>query len=546
MDKEYKRSERKRLWDERLENWNDKLRVCFDKIAVLKQEPEAKTEISQSIVASMEAGRLYWFQLVLSALIASLGLLQNSVAVVIGAMLIAPLLTPLQALSFAITEGKPGLFGKSLRLLLFSTVVAILVSMGVVYIAPLNNETSEILARVSPNILDLFIAAFSAVLALLSLVYKRLLSSVAGVAMAAALMPPLSVIGIQIGFGNLDKALGASLLYATNIVAIILVGVLMFFLYGFNPHRQKTYGVVSQTLFLVVVAIGLSFPLMASIRAEQNRVALYEEVQMVVEGAVSAQFLDGEVSELKVDKNNDVIEIDLDLRLSETVNLFQEDLDNFIGVVSSGVGQEVDMNIDIIRTATLSKKEDPVVVRLNELRANLDDKFVSTVNGAALISGSVFEQGDGVVLVKFLYLVNNEGVDGLGDLETVLIEEFGNEFELKFEFVALDEANNPEDNVLQVENFEAELIKFLEDRIPSGWYVSWVRSRLLLDRELGDFYDVVAEFSLPSDIAEGVEEKLLENVLFDFQSKKLSKGVNVSFEYMIDFREGVERLEYLN
>lgn len=546
MDKEYKRSERKRLWDERLENWNDKLRACFDKIAVLKQEPEAKTEISQSIVASMEAGRLYWFQLVLSALIASLGLLQNSVAVVIGAMLIAPLLTPLQALSFAITEGKPGLFGKSLRLLLFSTVVAILVSMGVVYIAPLNNETSEILARVSPNILDLFIAAFSAVLALLSLVYKRLLSSVAGVAMAAALMPPLSVIGIQIGFGNLDKALGASLLYATNIVAIILVGVLMFFLYGFNPHRQKTYGVVSQTLFLVVVAIGLSFPLMASIRAEQNRVALYEEVQMVVEGAVSAQFLDGEVSELKVDKNNDVIEIDLDLRLSETVNLFQEDLDNFIGVVSSGVGQEVDMNIDIIRTATLSKKEDPVVVRLNELRANLDDKFVSTVNGAALISGSVFEQGDGVVLVKFLYLVNNEGVDGLGDLETVLIEEFGNEFELKFEFVALDEANNPEDNVLQVENFEAELIKFLEDRIPSGWYVSWVRSRLLLDRELGDFYDVVAEFSLPSDIAEGVEEKLLENVLLDFQSKKLSKGVNVSFEYMIDFREGVERLEYLN
>lgn len=544
MDKEYKRSERKRLWDERLERWNDKLMVGFDKMAVLRQDPEVKTEISQSIVSSMAAGRLYWLQLVLSALIASLGLLQNSVAVVIGAMLIAPLLTPLQALSFAITEGKPGLFAKSLKLLIFSTLVAVLVSVGVVYSVPLNNETSEILARVSPNILDLFIAGFSAVLALLSLVYKRLLSSVAGVAMAASLIPPLSVIGIQIGFGNLDKALGASLLYATNIVAIILVGVIMFFLYGFNPHRQKTYGVVSQALFLVLVAVGLSFPLMTSIRAEQAKVRLFEQVQGVVLEVVNDEFVDGQVSELKVARDGDVVQVDLDLRLPEKVSLFEDDLEKFIGNVSSGIGEEVDMNIDIIRTATLSKKEDPLVVRLDELKADLDKRFVVNVDGASLISTSVLGDVGEDLLVKFLYLENGDLL-GLDKLEESIVKDYGNDFNLSFDFIALDEVDESENSKVLLEGFETDFVDFVEARIPNGWYVSWVESRLLSDKELGDFYDVVLEFSLPSSVEEGLEDELLNNVLSGFQLEKSEKGVNVSFEYLIDFREGASRLDYL-
>lgn len=544
MDKEYKRSERKRLWDERLERWNDKLMVGFDKMAVLRQDPEVKTEISQSIVSSMAAGRLYWLQLVLSALIASLGLLQNSVAVVIGAMLIAPLLTPLQALSFAITEGKPGLFAKSLKLLIFSTLVAVLVSVGVVYSVPLNNETSEILARVSPNILDLFIAGFSAVLALLSLVYKRLLSSVAGVAMAASLIPPLSVIGIQIGFGNLDKALGASLLYATNIVAIILVGVIMFFLYGFNPHRQKTYGVVSQALFLVLVAVGLSFPLMTSIRAEQAKVRLFEQVQGVVLEVVNDEFVDGQVSELKVARDGDVVQVDLDLRLPEKVSLFEDDLEKFIGNVSSGIGEEVDMNIDIIRTATLSKKEDPLVVRLDELKADLDKRFVVNVDGASLISTSVLGDVGEDLLVKFLYLENGDLL-GLDKLEESIVKDYGNDFNLSFDFIALDEVDESENSKVLLEDFEMDFVDFVEARIPNGWYVSWVESRLLSDKELGDFYDVVLEFSLPSSVEEGLEDELLNNVLSGFQLEKSEKGVNVSFEYLIDFREGASRLDYL-
>ncbi len=285
----------KDFWDK----WNERLAYAFEKIALMDQSNEGKEEISRTVVEDSKVDLLYWSQIVLSALIATLGLLQNSVAVVIGAMLLAPLFIPLQALAFAITEGKSSLFWRALGVIVASSILSVGIAMFVVLLVPLQVETSEILARVSPNIYDLFIAAFSAVIALLALVYKRLSQSVAGVAMAASLMPPLGVIGIQIGFGNIEKALGATLLYTTNIVAIILVGVLMFILYGFHPHKEKSYSVIARGMFLLVVTVGLSVPLVASIQAQQSRISLYNTVEDQLDNSLAVVIPSGEISELE-------------------------------------------------------------------------------------------------------------------------------------------------------------------------------------------------------------------------------------------------------
>jgi uncharacterized hydrophobic protein (TIGR00271 family) len=123
--------------------------------------------------------------------------------VVIGVMLIAPLLRPIQSFSFGLVSAHKSRTWVSFKNIFLSILLVIISSLIVTYLVPVKLETSEVLARTNPNILDFFIAGASAAIAFLALVYKKKLSmSIAGVAMAASLLPPLSVIGIEIVYSH--------------------------------------------------------------------------------------------------------------------------------------------------------------------------------------------------------------------------------------------------------------------------------------------------------------------------------------------------------
>ncbi|MDD3303259.1 MAG: TIGR00341 family protein, partial [Candidatus Gracilibacteria bacterium] len=233
--------------------------VFFYKKGVIKLPHDVRDEISQKIRDDLTSENIYWVQVFLSSIIAALGLLQNSVAVVIGAMLIAPLLRPINGVSFSISKGEKFLFLYSLKILFLSIFISIFMGYLSAKIIGFSVETAEILSRVSPNILDLFIAIFSAVVAILSLGYKKMgLESVAGVAMAASLMPPLEVVGIELSVGNYYFAYGAAMLFLANLVSIILVGIIIFWLYGFTPNsgdKQKTSFETFTFIVLIMVII---------------------------------------------------------------------------------------------------------------------------------------------------------------------------------------------------------------------------------------------------------------------------------------------------
>jgi len=155
----------------------------------------------------------------ISAGIAMLGLLQGSVAVVIGAMLVSPLMSPIVALGF----GFASLDGKRIRdaakVVMLGTAIGILVAMPLTGLSPIRNATPEIIARTEPSLLDLLVALLSGVAGAYAVV-KRLGATAIGVAIATALMPPIATVGYGIAVWRLDFAGGALLLFLTNLAAI--------------------------------------------------------------------------------------------------------------------------------------------------------------------------------------------------------------------------------------------------------------------------------------------------------------------------------------
>jgi uncharacterized hydrophobic protein (TIGR00271 family) len=136
-----------------------------------------------------------------SCLIATFGLISNSTAVIIGAMIIAPLMLPLRGLAFGALEGDLILFCKALGAIAGATILALVLSWLTGRIAGIPEYGSEVLSRTQPNLVDLGIAAVAGGISSFAKIRERLSDALAGVAIAVALMPPLCVVGLSLSQG---------------------------------------------------------------------------------------------------------------------------------------------------------------------------------------------------------------------------------------------------------------------------------------------------------------------------------------------------------
>ncbi len=190
----------------------------------------------------------YWLQVIFSAGIATLGLVLNSPAVIIGAMLISPLMGTILATGLAFAAGDLVLAIRALINLNLSCWAAILFATFLISVLPFKELTPEIMSRTNPNALDLVIALFSGALGALATCKesKGVVTSVPGVAIAVALMPPLCVVGYGIGVSqSLDVsegmrvAGGGGLLLLTNLSAITFIAMLVFLLLNIDTPEVK-------------------------------------------------------------------------------------------------------------------------------------------------------------------------------------------------------------------------------------------------------------------------------------------------------------------
>jgi len=190
----------------------------------------------------------YYVLIVLSCMIATLGLIQGSTAVIIGAMIIAPLMTPILAFSLGVIWGDTQLLKTSFSSVVKGAILAVGISSALAYAVPILHFSTEVTARANPSPFDIMVALGSGALAAYGYANKKVSSALTGIAIAVALMPPLCTVGIGLGKLNMRIATGAAVLFGVNLVSISLAGAAVFWLMRIHPYSEDAAEVKRRAL----------------------------------------------------------------------------------------------------------------------------------------------------------------------------------------------------------------------------------------------------------------------------------------------------------
>jgi uncharacterized hydrophobic protein (TIGR00271 family) len=218
------------------------------KALAMNEEPnttgeERRVSVRLRVAEDSSFDRAYVVMNILATVVASYGLLEDSAAVVIGAMIIAMLLGPISGVGLALVDSDNRLLAKAFASL---TGGVLLVLMTAFLIGLFNREilaTNEMMTRTAPNVFDLMIALGGGAAGAFAMIYKRLNAAFVGVAIATALVPPLSTCGMLLARGELSLSGGALLLAFSNIVGIQIACSAVFFLAGFGKIAKPRVAV---------------------------------------------------------------------------------------------------------------------------------------------------------------------------------------------------------------------------------------------------------------------------------------------------------------
>jgi uncharacterized hydrophobic protein (TIGR00341 family) len=196
----------------------------------------SREELHSDIVDRTKLTSTYMAMVLLSAIVTAVGLIQDNAAIVIGAMVIAPLLGPNVALALATTLADFELGFNALKTSLLGVVSALSLSIGIGYFFNVDPAIPQIAARSGVGLSDIVLALASGIAGVLAFTSGASISLI-GVMVAVALMPPLITLGLMTGSGNLNEAVGALLLFITNIICVNLAGVTTFLAQGIRPRK---------------------------------------------------------------------------------------------------------------------------------------------------------------------------------------------------------------------------------------------------------------------------------------------------------------------
>lgn len=256
------------------------------RLAVLMRQWLQKTastinheSVIKDIAQETDVSAGYFLMLSVANLIALSGLITNSAPVIIGAMLISPLMGPILSFGFAFTTGAKQIWKRSVRKIAVSIIVTLVVAALASFLSPMKEITQEMLSRTRPNLYDLIIAFLAGSAGAAALCTKKnYLTVVPGVAIATAVIPPLSVAGFGIGVWNYNLFFGGFFLFFTNFVAVTIATGIVFFVYGFRPKMitetdlsqlRKRLAYLGTVLF--IISIPLIYTLQVSIREVRLR-----------------------------------------------------------------------------------------------------------------------------------------------------------------------------------------------------------------------------------------------------------------------------------
>ncbi|MFZ5920262.1 MAG: DUF389 domain-containing protein [Chloroflexota bacterium] len=285
---------------------------------------ERRAEVQVQLREASSPSFDFFLLVVLSSVIATFGLLTDSAAVIIGAMLVAPLMSPIIGLGLGSLTGDGRLLRDAAISLLRGAALAILISalltLGNRFLpfVALQELPSEVLARTRPSPIDLMIALAGGMAAAYALAQPQISAALPGVAIATALMPPLCTVGVGIAMQRGDVSGGALLLFITNAVTIAFSGTLIFFLLGFSPKleagRRVPRSLVYSAFFTAVLLVPLAYYSAQFVGQARERLTINEVVREEVE------LFEAELAGLNILYNGETLDLTLTVRTARSLS----------------------------------------------------------------------------------------------------------------------------------------------------------------------------------------------------------------------------------
>ncbi|MFW0837679.1 MAG: TIGR00341 family protein [Candidatus Komeilibacteria bacterium] len=304
-----------------------------------------RQEIVERNIREEAKGDFDFFTLsILSAIIVTLGLIINSAAVIIGGMLIAPLFWPILALSLGIVKGSVRLLETSFFTLAKVAVVILLISFLIGWLAPITQWDTEIISRTQPTLFELIIALVAGFAGAFIISYPKLEQAIAGVVIAAALVPPICVLGLSLAEQNLNAAGGSMLLFIANLIAVTVAASIYFLLahfktlqYSVSKERQRHNLLWSAAILLIIF-----IPLLI---ITGNTIQDYQRTSKVKK-IMTMQLPNSELVDMNISQVDNVYYINTTIRSAQNISQYRMDL--ITDALTKALDSSVRLQVSII------------------------------------------------------------------------------------------------------------------------------------------------------------------------------------------------------
>lgn len=328
-----------------------------DKVAPIDHRAVAK-----DVYREGEISGGYFLTLTIANLIALCGLLTNSMPVIIGAMLISPLMGPILSFGYAFITGEQQIWRSSVRKITMSVALTIGVAALATFVSPLTGLTTEILSRTRPNLYDLVVAFLAGLVGAVALCTKKnFLTVVPGVAIATAVIPPLSVAGFGAGIADPKIAVGGFLLFFTNLVAIIIATCLIFSFYGFRTNTATQLDPAQlkrRSIYLGFVLVVLAIPLAHTLYSSIAEVRLHTSIR----NALQQEFNRPQRSSLNsftfLERRPDLLELNVLLNAVEYLN--DEEVRHSEKQLARTLRRQVSLHLEQVKVQAGGLKKQPL------------------------------------------------------------------------------------------------------------------------------------------------------------------------------------------
>lgn len=324
---------------------NEKIKDIKKYISPFHINEDRQRKVYNEIKESAQGDFDFFVLTIFSGIIITLGLVVDSSAVVIGGMLLAPLVWPILSLSLGIVKGRSKLVQNSSFTLLRSTLLIFVIAIIIGVISPSYAlKGTEFLSRTSPTIFELFIALAAGFIGAFVIAYPKIGAAIAGVVVAAALVPPIAVMGVSVAHGNISLAGGAFILYLSNLIAVTFSASVLFFIARFkgpsseSGQERRKSNMRWALLFLLVMAIPLFLITSSTIKENKQ--------QKIVREIVGATIPEAIITDVNIDEKSEVSIVNITIQYSGSLTNDQvNDLEN---VLSKRMRKEVVSRVTVV------------------------------------------------------------------------------------------------------------------------------------------------------------------------------------------------------